>query len=144
MKGHGLFLINTFVLILLIDNQIPMLIVFSHWSHNNSTVTFCKNFLSSSTTNALTSTISSPSHSFKGDFSAHAVVSSAAPRPVVRARSLHAHDLTLRLIVRAYLRTAALEDLYIPKNINPEWWHQVLPRIPTCSINKGRPNCSME
>ncbi len=66
-----------------------------------------------------TSTVASTSHSLKGDSSAHAVVAAAASRPVVGARSLHAHDLTLGFMC-AHFRPAALEDLYIPKDINAE------------------------
>ncbi len=67
-----------------------------------------------------TSTVASTSRSLKGDSSAHAVVAAAASRPVVGARSLHAHGLTLGFIMCAHFRPAALEDLYIPKDINAE------------------------
>lgn len=66
------------------------------------------------------STVASTSRSLKGDSSAHTVVSAAASRPVVGPRSLHAHDLTLGFIMCAHLRSAALEDLYVPKDINAE------------------------
>ena len=65
----------------------------------------------------LTSPISSAAHAVEGASPTQAVVSAARAWPVVGPRTLQAHGLALRLVVRPDLCAAALEDLNVPEGI---------------------------